>query len=109
MAISSQKESDNSLSDDEDIDNEIRKINEINTSEEKNEDDEKQGKDEKDKGPEFLRPLSAISNRCIGNTSTLNATSNGNVGDAFGGRITPPPCLISPLPTTPAGSMTPVS
>jgi hypothetical protein len=31
-----------------------------------------------------------------------------NDREVYEGRITPPPSMISPLPATPAGSMTPV-
>ena len=48
--------------------------------------------------PEFLRPMTG------GMTP-----QKGSIGrDICDGRITPPPPMISPLPATPAGSMTPV-
>ena len=47
--------------------------------------------------PQFLRPF-----------STSFTPKHSNDKDVFNGRITPPPAMISPLPATPAGSMTPV-
>ena len=48
--------------------------------------------------PQFLRP-----------TTGGMTPQKGSVGrDICDGRITPPPPMISPLPATPAGSMTPV-
>ena len=47
--------------------------------------------------PQFLRPF-----------STTFTPKHSNDKDVFNGRITPPPAMISPLPATPAGSMTPV-
>jgi hypothetical protein len=58
---------------------------------------------EKEGKPQFLRPISTAMNR--------SATSNlvmVNDREVYEGRITPPPSMISPLPATPAGSMTPV-
>ena len=48
--------------------------------------------------PQFLRPSST-------------GLSQKQTSDKFMyyGRITPPPAMVSPLPATPAGSMTPVS
>ena len=47
--------------------------------------------------PEFLRP-----------SSTGFSQKQTSEKFMFNGRITPPPAMISPLPATPAGSMTPV-
>ena len=47
--------------------------------------------------PQFLRP-----------SSTGFSQKQTSDKFMFNGRITPPPTMISPLPATPAGSMTPV-
>ena len=60
-------------------------------------DGEKEGK------PQFLRPISTAINR----STTCNLVVANN-RELYEGRITPPPSMISPLPATPAGSITPV-
>ena len=60
-------------------------------------------KDQTEHQPEFLRPISTV----IGRLTTSNVALPHN-REGCEGRITPPPSLISPLPSTPAGSMTPV-
>ena len=48
--------------------------------------------------PQFLRP-----------SSTGFSQKQASDKFMYYGRITPPPAMVSPLPATPAGSMTPVS
>ena len=48
--------------------------------------------------PQFLRP-----------SSTGFSQKQTSDKSMYYGRITPPPAMVSPLPATPAGSMTPVS
>ena len=57
---------------------------------------------------EFLRPLGSVSDRVVGNISRTQMPNAVSVYDDNKDRITPPPSLISPIPSTPAGSLTPV-
>ena len=57
---------------------------------------------------EFLRPLGSVSDRVVGNISRAQMSNAVSVYDDNKDRITPPPSLISPIPSTPAGSLTPV-
>ena len=57
---------------------------------------------------EFLRPLGSVSDRVVGNISRTQMSNAVSVYDDNKDRITPPPSLISPIPSTPAGSLTPV-
>ena len=57
---------------------------------------------------EFLRPLGSVSDRVVGNISRTQMPNAVSVYDDTKDRITPPPSMISPIPSTPAGSLTPV-
>ena len=105
MPMTPQQETNNSVSDEE-LEHEIAESNSTNILEELTVKCSEEKKGETDDNPEFLRPISTITNRSI--AVTTSTSNNLNSRERCEGRITPPPSLISPLPATPAGSMTPV-
>ena len=90
------------------VEEEINYSNEIRMAEKIPVENDGSKMDDGEVEAEFLRPLGSVSDRVVGNISTTQLPNAVSVYDDNKDRITPPPSLISPIPSTPAGSLTPV-
>ena len=90
------------------VEEEINDSNEIRMAEKIPVENDESKMDDGEVEAEFLRPLGSVSDRVVGNISRTQMPNAVSVYDDNKDRITPPPSLISPIPSTPAGSLTPV-
>ena len=90
------------------VEEKINDANEITMAEKIPVEDDESKMEDGEVEAEFLRPLGSVSDRVVGNISRMQMPNAVSTYDDNKDRITPPPSLISPIPSTPAGSLTPV-